>query len=257
MNLVVNARDAMPHGGKLTIETANVDARRGYARVAPRGRARAVRDARGDGHGRRHGRGDATRIFEPFFTTKEQGKGTGLGLSTVFGIVQQSGGGIWVYSEPGRGTTFKVYLPRTDAAPESTGGSVLAVGQRGTETILLVEDEEAVRVVGAAHARAARLQGARRAGPRRGAAPGEKHGKGIDLLLTDVVMPRMSGASWRPACARAARDEGPLHVGLHRRHRDGTRRARERRRVPAEAVHFRAAGAQAAHRAGRASASSQ
>jgi two-component system cell cycle sensor histidine kinase/response regulator CckA len=133
------------------------------------------------------------RIFEPFFTTKPVGKGTGLGLSTVFGIVQQSGGTVWVYSEPGRGTTFKVYLPRVDAPIEVFPTYEVPATLHGSETILLVEDEEQLRAVAAnilrrngydvleAHdaADAIRLS--------------EQHDKPIHLLLSDVVMPQMSG----------------------------------------------------------------
>jgi PAS domain S-box-containing protein len=195
VNLAVNARDAMPRGGKLIIETANVDLDANYSRthadVKPGSYVMlAVSDT---GHGM-----DAdtmTHIFEPFFTTKEEGKGTGLGLSTVFGIVKQSGGHVAVYSEVGRGTSFKVYLPRTQEKGEiaAVGAARDEVPRTGSETILLVEDAEALRLLIAEILEVGGYRVLPGASPEAALAAAEAHAGPIHLLLTDVVMPGMSG----------------------------------------------------------------
>src|SRR2546425_610995 len=194
LNLTVNARDAMPEGGKLTIETANVELDEAYARrhVSVRPGPYVMLAISDTGCGM-----DAetqSRIFEPFFTTKELGKGTGLGLSTVYGIVRQSGGHIWVYSEPGQGTAFKIYLPRNGQAlhvEKPTPG--LAESWRGTETILLVEDEDALRELTRHILEAdgyAVLEADR---PDKTIEVAVGHCGPIHLMLTDMVMPGMNG----------------------------------------------------------------
>jgi two-component system cell cycle sensor histidine kinase/response regulator CckA len=212
MNLMVNARDAMPEGGKASIETRNATIDAAFARthlgaVAGDYAMVAVTDS-----GTGMDKATLARIFDPFFTTKEKGKGTGLGLSTVFGIVQQAGGGVWVESEPGEGSTFRVYFPRVAAAVTAKRSSApppLARG--GSETILLVEDEEPVRnmlelvlrrqgytVLVASDGPSALTASARHSGP-------------ISLLLTDVVMPRMNG----PELARQVAANRPGIVTLY------------------------------------------
>ncbi|MBL8719911.1 MAG: response regulator [Myxococcales bacterium] len=193
MNLVVNARDALPKGGHLVLETSVCTLDEAYARdhvgVEPgRYLMLAVRD---DGVGMDEA--TQSRIFEPFFTTKGPGKGTGLGLSTVFGIVQQCGGHIWLYSEPDLGTTFKVYLPRATAGVVATAPPIDPGLRGGTETILVTEDHEQVRAVAREILERAGYQVLSAAGPEEALRLVDEHGGVIDLLLTDVVMPGMNG----------------------------------------------------------------
>jgi PAS domain S-box-containing protein len=197
VNLVVNARDAMPQGGRISIETKNVDLDENYTSehapvVAGRYVMLAVTDT-----GIGMNADTKEHAFDPFFTTKDPGKGTGLGLATVYGIVKQSGGYVWIYSEPAQGTALKLYFPEVSAAAAFGGGPeyqpTIKTPKRGSETILLVEDEEAVRglacrilerqgyrVIPAEHGRDAMEIATREAGQ-------------IDLVLTDVVMPGMNG----------------------------------------------------------------
>lgn len=194
MNIAVNARDAMPHGGKLTIETANINLDNIYAEshveVMPGAYVMLAITDNGIGINKE----TLAHIFEPFFTTKEQGKGTGLGLAMVHGIIKQSGGHIWVYSEPGRGTVFKIYLPRHDPVPEEARTPArLTEMIGGSETVLVVEDEAGVRglvtqilrdngytVLEAGSSAEAEHLNREYPGP-------------IHLLLTDVILPDQSG----------------------------------------------------------------
>jgi two-component system cell cycle sensor histidine kinase/response regulator CckA len=181
MNLAVNARDAMPEGGDLTIRSGRIG-------------GQVMLSVRDNGCGM-----DAAtqaRAFEPFFTTKEAGKGTGLGLSTVFGIVQQSGGTIAISSQPGAGATFTILLPPVDpaiAVPVATPPSIESEDTRGNETILLVEDEAEVRTVATRILRRSGYTVLEASGAGDALLQWELHGKDVDLLLTDIVMPKMTG----------------------------------------------------------------
>ncbi|MFO0750876.1 MAG: PAS domain S-box protein, partial [Myxococcota bacterium] len=206
MNLVVNARDAMPAGGRLTMETTSLELDETFAAehlgITPGPHVLLAVSDTGCGMDRE----TQARIFEPFFTTKEAGKGTGLGLSTVFGIVQQARGSVWVYSEPGHGTTFKVYLPRVDlrADRQPTTGPRPHVPP-GTETVLLVEDEDQVRRIVAAVLRQNGYQVIDTRRPSEALAKLAEHEGVVDLLVTDVVMPEMSG----PQLAKQLRELRP------------------------------------------------
>ncbi|MGE5645155.1 MAG: PAS domain S-box protein [Acidobacteriota bacterium] len=210
MNLAVNARDAMPGGGRLTLELANVELDSWYVdthigvlegeyvmlAVSDTGKGIAP-EARG-------------RLFEPFFTTKERGKGTGLGLSTVYGIVKQSGGEIWVYSEPGKGTTLKIYLPRVKESEQAAEAPrETLVPARGAETILLVEDEPGVRALVREVLRQHGYRVLDASDVNDALRLCREHEGDIHLLLTDVVMPVMSG---RELADRAAEIRPELRV---------------------------------------------
>jgi len=194
MNLAVNARDAMPQGGKLVIETQNIELDHYYREAHPivqPGRY-VLLSVSDNGTGM-----DAetqAHIFEPFFTTKEQGKGTGLGLATVYGVVKQSGGFVWVYSELGKGTTFKIYLPRVDEAAAAIVGATLpAQVLCGTETVLLTEDEQDVREVAREFLESAGYRVLQAPSGEAALKLAAAHHGPIDLLVTDMVMPGMSG----------------------------------------------------------------
>jgi PAS domain S-box-containing protein len=194
VNLAVNARDAMPKGGKLILETRNVELDESYVRHRPDARlgrhvVLAVSDT-----GQGMSAETLAHAFEPFFTTKEAGKGTGLGLATVYGIVRQSGGHVTIYSEPGRGTTCKVYLPRVGEEHDDDAAAAPAgAASGGTETILLVEDEAPVRALAREILESAGYQVLEGATPEEALALASSHAGPIHLLLSDVILPRLSG----------------------------------------------------------------
>ena len=191
LNLAVNARDAMPGGGRLTIETAPASLARADGGPADAGPGRHVMLAVTDS-GVGMDAAVSERIFEPFFTTKEVGKGTGLGLSTVYGIVQQSGGTIDVWSEPGRGTRFSIYLPGVDEPADASPGPE-ALPRGGTETVLLCEDEPALRQLAREVLEEYGYTVLEAGDGREALDVAAAHAGSIDLLVTDVVMPRMNG----------------------------------------------------------------
>jgi len=194
MNLAINARDAMGHGGRLTIETGNVDLDAKYFVSRPEGKPGpyvmlAITDT-GVGMDAK----TQARIFEPFFTTKEKGKGTGLGLSTVYGIVKQSGGNIWLYSEPGIGTTFKVYFPRADAVPgQPVLKAELTEIPKGTGTILVVEDEISVRMLIREILETGGYTVLEAGNGQEALEVAARHTGEIHMLLSDVVLPHIGG----------------------------------------------------------------
>ena len=212
VNLVVNSRDAMPAGGRITVETANVCLDECYARthigVQPGEFVMIAVSDTGEGMDEDVLR----RVFEPFFTTKEQGKGTGLGLATVYGMVKQNGGDIWVYSEPGKGTTFKLYLPNVDepvAAPPTVPAQP---APRGCETILVVEDEPSVRSITVKMLQQLGYVTLATASGAEAVEMSRTYRGTIALLLTDVVMPNMNGRQLAGELAGARPDMKVLYL---------------------------------------------
>ena len=196
MNLAINARDAMPKGGKLTVETANVDLDKSYFRKhgikedQPGTYVMLAVSDTGIGMDKE----TQEHIFEPFYTTKEIGKGTGLGLSTVYGIVKQSNGFIWAYSEPGQGSTFKIYLPKAKGGVVSEKKEQHLVTELGgSETVLIVEDDDSLRKLARIVLKQRGYKVLEAENGEDALKVSEAHDGLIDLLITDVVMPKMSG----------------------------------------------------------------
>jgi PAS domain S-box-containing protein len=210
VNLAVNARDAMPNGGRLTIETANLtldtDYAATHANAVPGEYVQVAVSDTGIGMDRK----TLSRLFEPFFTTKAEGKGTGLGLAICYGIVRQAGGNIWAYSEPGRGATFKVHLPKLDVPVDAANGAPApAAVPRGQETILLVEDEDQIREVAARGLRAQGYTVVTASNGAEGEAIARARLEQIDVLVTDIVLPLLGG---RELAARLRADRRNLPV---------------------------------------------
>jgi PAS domain S-box-containing protein len=213
MNLVLNARDAMPSGGKLTIETANAELDEAYVLdhhpVEPGSYVMLAVSDTGEGMSPEV----QARIFEPFFTTKEVGKGTGLGLATVYGIIKQTGGYIWVYSEPVRGTTFKIYFPRVEQRAQTISADKRPAGvQRGSETILLVEDDPQLRQLSSSVLARCGYKVLLASTPEEGLAITRANLREIKLLVTDVVMPRMNGRQLAEQILRIAPEVRVLYI---------------------------------------------
>ena len=194
MNLAVNSRYAMPEGGRLTLETADVELDEEYASkhatVRPGSYVMLAVTDTGIGMDNE----TQTHMFEPFFTTKEKGKGTGLGLATVYGIVKQSAGYIWVYSEPGKGTTFKIYLPRVKScSQEAAVERVVPSSLLGKETILVVEDEDMLRELACEFLQSSGYEVLEACNGSKAVEISRRHRGQIQLLMTDAIMPGMSG----------------------------------------------------------------
>jgi len=194
MNLAVNSRDAMPNGGMLIIETQNADLDQTYTASHPLMKPGAYIQLTVSDNGCGMDAETQSHIFEPFFTTKEKGKGTGLGLATVYGIVKQSGGFIWVYSELGKGTSFKIYIPRVDQVEErSSAPTPTAEVPTGTETVLLTEDEQDVREIAREFLESGGYKVVEAKDASEAVQLARQHSGAIDLLVTDMVMPGITG----------------------------------------------------------------